>query len=46
MVLRPSSMLFLRWCKIRPLSAIPEAEMMIMGSFHSFSALDSSTERV
>ena len=31
---------------MRPVSAIPEAEMITIGSCRSFSALDSSTERV
>ena len=39
-VLRGFSILFFRWCRMRPFSAMPEAEMMIIGSLRSFKAFE------
>jgi hypothetical protein len=45
-VLRGSSMLLRRWCRMRPCSHIPEAEMTTNGPCRSFSFLESAASRM
>ena len=40
------SILYFRWWRIRPFYAMPEAEMIIIGSLRSFNAFESYDERV
>ena len=45
-VLRGSSMLLRRWCRMRPCSHMPEAEMTTKGPCRSFSRFDSAASRM